>query len=200
MRLVRESFPSIARMRVVDLGGTTDWWQRSPLRPAHVTVVNLFEPGASSSPWLTPVTGDACAAVDVLSSVGLATEFDLVFSNSLIEHVGGHAMRLRLAEQVHQLAPQHWVQTPYRYFPLEPHWLFPLMQFLPIATRTRVAQNWPLVHTRPASRAAAQNSVQWTELLSVSEMVGYFPGSTIHREHTAGLVKSIVAIRAPISS
>ena len=31
------------------------------------------------------------------------------------------------------------VQTPYRYFPVEPHWLFPGLQFLPMGLRARGA-------------------------------------------------------------
>lgn len=53
--------------------------------------------------------------------------------NSPLEHVGGgHERRLRFAESVHALADRHRVQTPYRYFPIKPHWLAPGMQFLPV--------------------------------------------------------------------
>jgi hypothetical protein len=199
MDVLRTSFPEITDMTVVDLGGTVDWWLRSPLRPAHVTVVNLTEPGTTDQAWLSPVLGDACAAQEALAKAGANQHYDLVFSNSLIEHVGGHAMRVRLAEQVHDLAPHHWVQTPYRYFPLEPHWLFPLMQFLPISAKAAVARTWPLVHTRPGSSAAASSSVQWTELISITEMRGYFPHSTIVKERLLGMTKSITAARLPIS-
>jgi hypothetical protein len=122
-----------------------------------------------------------------------------VFSNSLIEHVGGHAMRVRLSDEVHQLAPYHWVQTPYRYFPLEPHWLFPLMQFLPVVARGPIARRWPLAHTRPASPDEARDSVMWTELLSVTEMKAYFPRSTMAKERLFWLTKSLIAIAAPES-
>lgn len=52
-------------------------------------------------------------------------DFGLVYSNSLIEHLGGHARRAAFAEQVRSLAPRHWVQTPYRYSLIKPHWLVP---------------------------------------------------------------------------
>ena len=192
-----DAFPDVANMRVIDLGGTVESWLRAPVRPAEVTVLNLTEPGVSTESWLTPVEGDACAAVEVLKRQGLDPNFDLVFSNSLIEHVGGHAKRSELAEQVSELAPHHWVQTPYRYFPIEPHWLFPMMQFLPAPARASVAYRWPLTHTRPDSRETALSEVQWTELIGVRELRSYFPQSQIVKERLAGVPKSLIAVRAP---
>lgn len=189
-------FPDIADMKVLDVGGTAESWLRAPVRPGHVVVLNLTEPGVSGEDWLTPVTGDACDARGALEDAGAPVAYDLVFSNSLLEHVGGHAQRSRLAEQIRQAAPRHWVQTPYRYFPIEPHWLFPGMQFLPMALRARIAERWPLVHTRPASRAEAMADVQWTELVGMTEMGAYFPGSEILKERVLGLTKSMIAVRA----
>lgn len=195
--VVTGHFPELADMRVLDLGGTVETWQRAPVRPAHVTVVNLFEPGQSADEWITPIVGDACSASTAVADCDGPARFDLVFSNSLIEHVGGHAKRAELAAQVRSLAPYHWVQTPYRYFPVEPHWLFPLMQFMPVPAKLRVATAWPLVHSRPPSREAALNEILWTELVSLTEMRMYFPESQIVNERFAGLTKSISAVRSP---
>jgi hypothetical protein len=159
-----------------------------------VVVVNLFEPGDAEDETLVPVTGDACAARAALAAAGIEGGFDLAFSNSLLEHVGGHAHRAELAGEIRALAPRHWVQTPYRYFPLEPHWLFPGLQFLPMAARSRLAAHWPLAHSRPESREAAMSEVQWTELVGVAELRAYFPGARIHHERVAGLTKSLTAI------
>lgn len=192
--LVAARFPDLARMEVVDLGGTAEAWRRAPVRPARVTVVNLFEPGESDESWIVPVTGDACAAREALERAGHPQRYDLVFSNSLIEHVGGHAQRAFLAAEVRELAPRHWVQTPYRYFPVEPHWLFPGLQFLPMGLRARVAAAWPMAHTKPESAAQAMSEVQWTELIGVAELRAYFPGSRVLRERAFGVTKSIVAV------
>ena len=192
--LVDRVFPDMRDLSVVDLGGTVEAWRRAPVRPAHVTVLNLFEPGESDEAWLHPVTGDACRAREVLAAAGAPLTYDVVFSNSLLEHVGGHSQRVALAREVHALAPRHWVQTPYRYFPVEPHWLCPLLQFLPVAARARVAAKWPLAHSRPESDVEAMSEVQWTELVGMAEMRAYFPGSGIHREKVAGLTKSLVAV------
>jgi hypothetical protein len=178
-------------MSVIDLGGRVDTWRNAPVRPKRVHVVNL-EPLPGELPeWAELDYGDACALPQQIA----ARRYDLVFSNSVIEHVGGHERRLRFAESVHLLAPAHWVQTPYRFFPIEPHWVAPGMQFLPTSLRTTAAYRWPLAHTRAPSRAAAMNSAMWTELIDKTQMRHYFPDSAIRSERFAGLTKSMIAYK-----
>jgi hypothetical protein len=178
-------------MSVVDLGGTVDYWTRSPVHPRSVHVLNLQEPPTSVPDWVTVDVADATDPA-LLSEAGA---YDLVYSNSVIEHVGGHQRRKAFAANVAALADRHWVQTPYRYFPVEPHWVCPCMQFLPLHTRARLGLHWPLVHTRPAdleSAIAAQMSV---ELLDITAMRHYFPTSQIVHDRLAGLVKSVIAVK-----
>ena len=183
-------FPDFSEMRVLDLGGTPDSWRLAPERPASVTTVNLMDL-ESWSPDIVAVQGDACT----LPASITADRFDLVFSNSLLEHVGGHVQRQRLADNVHALADRHWVQTPYRYFPVEPHWLFPGMQWLPYEARTQISLRWNRGHVRTHTRAEAQDQVDEIDLVGISQMRRYFPDSEVWFERFAGLVKSLVAIR-----
>jgi hypothetical protein len=187
---LKAEFPQLDQMRVLDLGGKTVFWERAPVRPRSVTVINLTEPGDRLD-WLNPIQGDACDAPDLVGS----QEFDLVFSNSLIEHLGGHAPRTRFAHVVRSLAPRYAVQTPYRYFPVEPHWLFPGMQFLPTTTRIWIAPRWPLGHTYRWPAERAREEVMFTELLSASELHAYFPDARIECERIAGVPKSMTAVR-----
>ena len=185
-----EAFPSFSEMRVLDLGGTPESWQLAPVRPKALTTVNL-EPLESWSPQITAIQGDAC---DLPNSVA-RDHFDLVFSNSVLEHVGGHAGRQRLVDNVHSLGDRHWVQTPYRYFPIEPHWLFPGLQWLPYEARVQVSMRWNRGHIRTHTRAEAQDQVDEIDLLGISQMRRYFPASVIWYERFAGLIKSLVAIQ-----
>ncbi len=195
LELTSRMFPDLADMAVVDLGGTVETWMRAPVQPRHVTVLNISEPGESDVDWITPLEGDACRAVDELRAASLPVAYDVVFSNAVLEHVGGHAQRSLFADSVLALAPQHWVQTPYRYFPVEPHWLFPGMQFLPLPARTTIAARWPLAHSPAVSVENARHEVLWTELIGVSELRALFPDSEIVHERLAGLTKSIIAVR-----
>lgn len=203
--LVRACFPDLATMRVVDLGGRADMWLRAPTRPAHVHLVNL-EPQPGDLPdWISAEIRDVTRE-DPQGSQGRQGSqgsqgrdgadgaYDLVFSNSVIEHVGGFAQREAFARAVHALAPRHWVQTPYRYFPVEPHFLFPGFQFLPLAARARVLRHWPLVHSRPDSRERALAVALSVELLSRTELRVLFPGSKLVTERIAGVPKSLIAV------
>jgi hypothetical protein len=188
---LREAFPGFAAMSVIDLGGTAEWWLRAAVHPASVHVVNIAREAGDLPPWLRASQADACH----LPAAIRAGRYDLAFSNSVLEHVGGWDRRQRFSEAVHALAPAHWVQTPYRYFPLEPHWLFPGFQFLPVAVRAELACRWPLSHAPAASREQGLREALETELVGRSEMRLLFPGSKIRLERVAGLVKSLIAVR-----
>jgi hypothetical protein len=189
---LRGAFPEIGSMSVIDLGGTAEAWLRAPVRPAMVYIVNLEpQPEDPPAPWIRADQADAC---DLPAHVRDG-RYDLVYSNSVIEHVGGHAQRARFAEAVHKLADRHWVQTPYRYFPVEPHWLFPGFQFLPLAARAELSRRWPLVHTRSRSWDEGLRAAMGVELLSRAEMAYYFPHSTLMSERMGGMVKSLIAMK-----
>ena len=188
--VIRSHLPELAQMKVLDLGGTLHWWQRAPVRPSHVTIINLETSGADA-PWLTELTGDACRADELIAG----QDFDLVFSNSLIEHVGGHGARSTLAWVIRSLAPRYLVQTPYRYFPIEPHWIFPGMQFLPLPIRGAIAPRWPLGHTRGWPSSKALSEVMATELIGATEMRTYFPDGQLYWERFFGLPKSMIVIK-----
>jgi hypothetical protein len=188
--LVR-TFPHLPAMSVLDLGGSVESWRRAPVRPKHVHIVNLEEQPGDVPDWAEVDHGDACALPAHVSS----RRYDLVFSNSVIEHVGGHERRLRFAEAVRGLADAYWVQTPYRYFPIEPHWVAPGMQFTPIAVRRRLAHRWPLQHTKARDAAEALEGVLWVELLDRTQMRYYFPDGDLLSERFLGLTKSLIAVR-----
>lgn len=171
---------------MLDLGGTPEFWTSAPIRPAHVTTVNLLDRPVDDS-WQRHVVGDACDS--------RLDRFDLVVSNSLMEHVGGHAGRVRLAERIHESSDRYWVQTPYRYFPVEPHWMAPGMQWLPMPARVEVSRRWPIGNYRTRSPERRLEAVLEVELLTITEMRYYFPQSLIWKERLAGLPKSLVAIR-----
>ena len=185
------TFTDIDSMSVIDLGGTAEAWRCAPVRPASLHIVNLAQEGTEAPGWIRIDQADACNLPAHISS----GRYDLVFSNSVIEHVGGHSQRQRFADAIHMLANRHWVQTPYRYFPVEPHWLFPGFQFLPLSARAEISRHWPLAHSPVSTREESIRQAMSVELLSRTEMAFYFPDSTIWNERALGLIKSLIAIK-----
>src|SRR6266700_4110281 len=67
------------------------------------------------------------------------TEFDLGFSNAVVEHVaGGREGQRRFVHELCRVARRVFVTTPNRFFPLEVHTLVPFAHWLPPAPRARV--------------------------------------------------------------
>jgi hypothetical protein len=194
-QLLAQTFPDLADMSVIDLGGSVESWRRAPARPKHVHIVNLAEEPVDVPEWAEVDYGDACALPERIMS----RRYDLAFSNSVIEHVGGHERRQRFADNVQSLADSYWVQTPYRYFPVEPHFIAPGLQFVPVALRWRVLRRWPLVHTPQTNDHDALSNVLAVELLDRTQMRYYFPGSTLLSERVAGLTKSLIATRVSVA-
>jgi hypothetical protein len=137
--------------------------------------------------------GDACDPPAELRD----ERFDLVYSNSVIEHVGGHQRRRAFAYWAQALGEHHWIQTPNRWFPVEPHWACPGLQYLPPRGRAAVSQVWPIGNytKRRDSLRQRMGDALAVELLSASELRWYFPESRILRERVAGMPKSLIAVR-----
>lgn len=183
-----ESFPDVADLTVLDLGGDVRAWRLSEVRPKHLVLLNIF-PQEVEEDWITPLVGDACEPPPDLPAA------DLVYSNSVIEHVGGHHRRVQFAEVVRR-APRYWVQTPARGFPVEPHFMFPGLQYLPRGAQATLVTKWPVGnYAKVTDRSEALSRLLDIELLSADEMRFYFPDAELYKERFAGLTKSFVAIK-----
>jgi hypothetical protein len=176
-------------LRILDVGGTQNFWEVMGFaagRDMEITILNLVRP-VVSLPQFRGVAGDA-------RSLEFADQsFDVVFSNSVIEHVGSYDDQRRMAAEVQRVGVRYFVQTPNRYFPIEPHFLFPAYQFFP-----RGLQIWLLQHLKLGWRGrvpdaqAARRSIESIRLLTKTEVTRLFPGATLYRETLAGLTKSFI--------
>ena len=120
--------------------------------------------------------------------------FDIVFSNSVIEHVGGPDDWRRMADEIRRVGKSYFVQTPNRYFPIEPHYMFPFFQFLPLGVKAWLLENFALDWGgRAATHERALQLARGVELLPFREFSAMFPGAAIYRERVLGLTKSFTA-------
>jgi hypothetical protein len=66
-------------------------------------------------------------------------EFDVGFSNAVVEHVaGGREGQRRFVHELCRVSQRVFVTTPNRMFPLEVHTLLPFVHWLPAAARERL--------------------------------------------------------------
>jgi hypothetical protein len=154
----------------------------------QITFLNMWEydPGI---PNAVAVIGDARDLTRYADR-----EFDVVFSNSVIEHVGGLREQARMARECVRVGKSYFVQTPNWAFPLEPHFLFPGFQYLPLTVRAGLHwwRKWGWWE-RAASYHAAMEEVESIRLLTRREMRYLFPDAKIWTERILGLPKSFVA-------
>ena len=65
-------------------------------------------------------------------------EFDLGFSNAVVEHVdGGRGAQRQFVAELCRVAQRVFVTTPNRWFPLDPHTLLPFAHWLPAGSARR---------------------------------------------------------------
>jgi ubiquinone/menaquinone biosynthesis C-methylase UbiE len=98
--------------------------------------------------------------------------FDWVFSNAVIEHVGGAYRQQRFAEEIRRVARKgYFVATPDRYFPIDPHTLLPFYQFLSPEWQRKFCRFSPgyLRHYAPI------------DLLSAGALRALFPEATVRK-------------------
>jgi hypothetical protein len=189
--LFLELLASLRRpISILDVGGTQGFWEAmgfGQYDDASVTLLNLY-PQPTSLANFTSICGDARAMVFSNKS------FDVVFSNSVIEHVGGMSDQLRMASEIQRVGVRYFVQTPNRYFPIEPHFLFPFFQFVPLGARIWLLQHFNLGwHKRTPDYSSAREQVAGVQLLTKRQFSGMFPNATVVEERFAGLTKSFTA-------
>ena len=137
--------------------------------------------GWLDAPNVTVEYGDATRLRFADEEVGVA------FSSSVIEHIPTD-LQPRFAAEIQRVAQRYFVQTPYRYFPIEPHYQFPFFQFFPERLQRFLNRHFTLGWRQKGS---------WEEanLLSIRDLKRLFPNAEIHRERVFGLTKSIMAVR-----
>jgi Methyltransferase domain len=187
------------KSKVLDIGGTYNFWYtwREEINWSEVEIVCLnhnpshAEQGKSEIA-VNMVEGDA-RSLDFVD----ANEFDVAFSNSVIEHVGSWLDMTSMANEIRRVAPRYLVQTPYFWFPIEPHARTPFLHWLPEPAAYRIIMMrdcgfWK----RQDTVSGAVRLVQSAHLLDARQMRTLFPDASLVHERFLGFTKSLIALRA----
>jgi hypothetical protein len=197
VRLIEGCHAKHGPVRILDLGGTEVYWGLLPegvldASDVQVTLVNV--PGAVPPPAggrFRFVEGDACDLRQFPDGA-----FDIVHSNSVIEHVGDWPRMVAFAREVRRLAPCYFVQTPNFWFPIEPHWMVPAFHWLPAPVRVQLFMHFDLGHARRTDNVgAAVLLVEHARLLDRRMFKFLFPDAQHITERLLGMAKSLVAVR-----
>lgn len=170
-------------LRILDLGGQPKLWQWVE-RPLDITLLNLPGNGErveTSHHRLTYVDGDAC---DVRGFGDRS--FDIVFSNSVIEHVGPPERQQAFAREAQRLGKRYWVQTPSKYFPIEAHCGMPGWWFYPAWLQSYFLRGWR------KKMPSWTDMVEGTRVLEKDWLGSLFPAGRIRTERILGFPKSYI--------
>jgi len=185
MKLFMERFRITAQTTVLDMGGSVFNWMLLPIRP-RITILNISNP-EDGPEWAHYVVADGC-------NTGLSSgSFDVVFSNSVIEHVGGIERQRQFAAECMRCGRGFFVQTPNRWFPVDTHTLAPFIHWFPQRIFRRLVRFSPRLVLFKSSRRELED-FRNLRLLARRDLQELFPGAQIIQERFWGIPKSLIAV------
>lgn len=197
--LITRTFEEKGSVRILDIGGTVQYWRiidEAFLDQNKVQITLLNLPGSQAfeaEGRFTFLTGNATE--DIWNDLNPA-DFDLIHSNSVIEHVGDWAQMKRYAANIKAFPGGYFVQTPNFWFPLEPHCMTLFFHWLPKPTRVWLVKHFSLGHWKKAADTSeAVEIVESARLLSHPMFSCLFDDASVRREKILFFTKSFMAIR-----
>jgi len=172
---VKNIYPDIIDYKVIDVGGSINFWGILDALPKKVDIYNIQNDAINEfskklpkniSPFLfdgkkLPVDSDS---------------YDLCICNSVIEHIST-ALRQDFINELLRVSKRLYLQTPSKYSLIEPHFLFPLLQWFPLKMGYLIAHISPWRILSIANNRTVKNYFYNTKLLTREELRSFFPTS-----------------------
>jgi hypothetical protein len=185
-------------MSLLDIGGYPDSWTQYKPIVKSLDILNIhpieLAKGDCSNYNMRAIIGDGCKLYLPNNA------YDIVFSNSVIEHVGSYENQKAFASEARRVGKKLWIQTPaYECF-IEPHYLVPFIHWLPKKWQKKLVRHFTIrgLLDQPTS-VEVDNMVETTCLLSFKEFKNLFPDCEILIEKMLFIIpKSYIAIRKHI--
>lgn len=179
-------------LKILDLGGTINYWEdigflnNSIGLNFEITLLNLDKVNVKHQNFKS-IKGDATNLSNFKDN-----QFDIVFSNSLIEHLCTYKNMKLMASETMRVGKKFFVQTPNRYFPIEPHYFFPFFQFMPYNMKKFLMTKTKLIESKKHDENSVKRAHYVIRLLSKKELKSLFPSGKIFSEKLFGLNKSFM--------
>ena len=194
----------IDTLKIIDLGGSAMfweyWWPVQEEDGFEITLINNHDVDQTQKmrqptmPFIRNVNRDATTVTEQEFA-----RYDLVFSNSFLEHLDGWQTQKALAERVVASGRPYFHQVPNKLSPVDPHHPFaPYFALLPYELRVRILT---VSAFAPGShRVSLADARRWQDRycpLGLSDMRRLFPDGEFHVERPMGVPMSILAYRGP---
>ncbi|AXV36714.1 MAG: hypothetical protein CIT01_00140 [Methanobacterium sp. BRmetb2] len=177
-------------LKILDIGGTETFWDIMGFAGDEnykITVLNLSKIETKYKN-IKSVIGDGRDLKEFEDN-----EFDIVFSNSVIEHVGNFEDQKKMADEMKRVGKRYFLQTPNYYAPIEPHFFFPMFQFLPTFIQIKMLQNFSLGYFKKTPlKENAREIVESIQLLKKNDIKKLFPEAIIEKEKVSCFTISFI--------
>ncbi len=196
--------PARRPLRIVDLGGTVPFWRGWGLTAEdrlQVTLINNhhIDTTAAGRSDHGPEIQNRLADANELTTEYLAS-FDLVFSNSFLEHLDSRAAQQRLARKICASDRPFFIQAPNKNSPVDPHFPSPFAPFFALYPRRVQAALLSKFRLgsggKSATVEAAMERMRFYNPLGLNDMKAMFPAANYAIERPLGVPMSVLAWRA----
>lgn len=174
-------------LTILDVGGLESFWVNSGFandQDYRISILNLSKRPVHYDNFES-LEGDATKLEGISDK-----QFDIVFSNSVIEHVYSKENQRKMAQEIIRVGKYFYVQTPNKHFFIEPHYVLPFFQYLPSRIKFFILTRTCLSRRKRWDIAEAKQYIDEIRLLSFKEMKELFPGADFYLEKFSGMTKS----------
>ena len=190
-KIISEIFKLKGSVNIVDLGGTENFWNIIDTEflieyKVKITLINLINYKIKNKKIFSQINQDFFKYDFVNNS------FDLSFSNSVIEHLGDAKKIISFCNLHKNLSKYYYLQTPNKYFFIEPHFMFPFFNFMPKAFQLFILKNFNVGNFTKKNIGYALKELNQIRLLSKKDLEKYFPKENIVSEKIFFLNKSYI--------
>jgi hypothetical protein len=166
-------------LNILDVGGTVEYWKVFNYQelPYKITLLNLdIEEDNVSN--ITMVKGNA---TDMKFN---DKQFDVVFSNSVIEHLGDIKAQKMMALESLRVGKYFFIQTPNFLFPIEPHYRMIGFQFLPVFLKALLIQ-----YFRLRQKKIRKSRLAWEKAMVLANSINLLTKRKLKSLFTSGTIK-----------
>jgi hypothetical protein len=189
-------------IRIIDLGGTVSMWERWGLDKEaglRIDLVNSFPIDVNGRDLVPATSNFRKVNADVASlRPDDYRQYDLVFSNSMLEHLTSRDLQRSVAQAILTSGRPFFIQVPNKHSLIDPHFAHPLAPFFAAWPRSLQARALSLSALGSGSKASsvehAERRLAYYNPISKRDLVELFSAGspTLAIERTLGVPISIV--------